>query len=72
MAEGVAGEGLLDYAEIAKMVDVKPVTLRNYVRRGYMPAPDVMLADRPRWEPETIRKWIERRKRGGNESTLSS
>jgi len=61
-------EPLLGYREIAEQIGVSMATLRNYRRRGYMPEPDVMLADRPRWHPSTIEKWIRMRAVGANTS----
>lgn len=63
----MADDDLLGYQEIAVLLNVSPGTLRNYRRRGYMPEPDVMLADRPRWFRSTIVKWERRRAVGANE-----
>ena len=63
-----AGDGtpLYGYREIAEMVGITEAALRNYRRRGYMPPPDVMLADRPRWLEATIREWQRQRLVGAN------
>lgn len=61
-------EPLLGYREIAEQSGVGEATLRNYRRRGYMPEPDVMLADRPRWRSSTIQKWLHLREVGANTS----
>lgn len=61
-------EPLLGYKEISELSGVGAATLRNYRRRGYMPEPDVMLADRPRWRSSTIEKWMRMRKVGANTS----
>jgi predicted site-specific integrase-resolvase len=63
------GTPLLGYKDIAGIVGVREGTLRNYARRGYMPPPDVMLADRPRWRRTTIAEWEHRRKVGANTRT---
>jgi len=59
---------LLAYKEIAEQSGVGEATLRNYRRRGYLPEPDVMLADRPRWRASTIDKWLRLRAVGANTS----
>ena len=61
-------DALLDYKEIAERTGVGVATLRNYRRRGYMPEPDVMLADRPRWRASTIQNWMRLRAVGANTS----
>jgi len=60
------GTPLYSYRDIAELSGVSEGTLRNYCRRGYMPAPDVMLADRPRWREATIMDWQWKRKVGAN------
>lgn len=60
------GEDLLGYRDIATMLGVTEATLRNYRRRGYMPPPDIMLADRPRWRVATIDAWQAKRRNGEN------
>ena len=62
----VDGSPLFGYRDISEMVGVSEGTLRNYCRRGYMPAPDVMLADRPRWRESTITDWKRQRLIGAN------
>ena len=67
MAEfDVDGSLLLGYKDVAGIIGVGEATLRNYRRRGYMPQPDVMLADRPRWRETTIKEWKRLRKVGAN------
>lgn len=61
-------EPLLGYREIAELSGVGEATLRNYRRRGYLPEPDVMLADRPRWRSATVQKWMRLREVGANTS----
>ena len=65
---GNIDDPLLGYREIAEQTGVREATLRNYRRRGYMPEPDVMLADRPRWRTSTIAHWIRMRAVGANTS----
>lgn len=60
------GGVLLGYRDVAELVGISEGTLRNYRRRGYMPAPDVMLADRPRWREATIVAWQRARQVGSN------
>lgn len=60
------GTPLYGYRDIAVMVGTTEGTLRNYRRRGYMPPPDVMLADRPRWREATITNWQRQRLVGAN------
>lgn len=57
---------LLSYTDIARLTGVREATLRNYARRGYMPAPDVMLADRPRWTRAAVEDWLRQRSLGRN------
>lgn len=60
-------DNLLSYHDISEILNIKESTLRTYQRRGYMPPPDVMLADRPRWYPTTVEHWIRKREVGANE-----
>jgi predicted DNA-binding transcriptional regulator AlpA len=60
------GTVLFGYRDIAEIVGISEGTLRNYCRRGYMPQPDVMLADRPRWREATITEWKRERLVGAN------
>ncbi|RPJ82750.1 MAG: MarR family transcriptional regulator [Acidobacteria bacterium] len=66
MSTEMLGRVLYRYADIAEVVGVSEVVLRNYRKRGYMPPPDVMLADRPCWYPETIEAWKADRDAGTN------
>lgn len=61
------GDELLGYRDIAVLTGISEGTLRNYRRRGYMPVPDVMLADRPRWNRSSIDHWLHLRKVAANE-----
>ena len=60
------GTPLYGYVEIAEIIGISAATLRNYRKRGYMPPPDVMLADRPRWREATIVAWQRERLVGSN------
>lgn len=60
------GVPLFGYRDVSRLVGISEGTLRNYRRRGYMPPPDVMLADRPRWREDTIAAWQRDRKVGAN------
>ena len=68
MVDDPNDELLLGYKEIAERSGVGVATLRNYRRRGYLPEPDVMLADRPRWRASTIQNWMRLRSLGANTS----
>lgn len=60
------GNPLYGYVEIAQIIGISAATLRNYRKRGYMPPPDVMLADRPRWREATVIAWQRERLVGAN------
>lgn len=64
----IEDDPLLGYREISEISGVGEATLRNYRRRGYLPEPDVMLADRPRWHDSTIKNWLRLRAVGANTS----
>lgn len=58
---------LLSYRDVSELMGISQGTLRNYRRRGYMPPPDVMVADdRPRWREATILEWKRQRTVGAN------
>jgi hypothetical protein len=63
---GPDGSVLYGYRDIAAELGIGEGTLRNYRRRGYMPPPDVMLADRPRWRWDTVQQWRHERLVGAN------
>lgn len=63
---GPDGTLLYGYRDIAAELGISEGTLRNYRKRGYMPPPDVMLADRPRWRKATIEDWRQQRLVGSN------
>lgn len=60
---------LLSVAEVAAQAGVAPSTIRTYVWREKswpglgqgIPQPDAKLADRPAWNEETIRPWLDER-----------
>ena len=66
-SESAGADRLLSYRDISRLMGISEATLRNYRRRGYMPAPDVMLADRPRWSEASIARWRHLRLVAGNE-----
>jgi predicted DNA-binding transcriptional regulator AlpA len=54
-------EELLDVAQIADIVGVKPATIRQYAHRGDMPKPDRRFGRSPAWRRSTIARWLEDR-----------
>ncbi|MGW4893422.1 MerR family transcriptional regulator [Kitasatospora sp. NPDC004240] len=55
---------LWTYAEIARHINVRPETVRNYRRHGLLPDPDLVDGNgHPRWYADTIRDWARRRPR---------
>ncbi|MFD8703550.1 MarR family transcriptional regulator [Kitasatospora sp. NPDC059648] len=55
---------LWSYAEIARHINVRTDTVRNYRRHGLLPDPDVIDGSGyPRWHPKTIRSWARNRPR---------
>lgn len=67
LTKGGPDDPLLGYKDIAAKTGIGEATLRNYRKRGYLPEPDVMLADRPRWYLSTIVTWQNLRAIGANE-----
>lgn len=56
----VVGEQLLGPREVAAAVGVCARTLRNWVRDGRFPKPDLRpSATTPRWKASTVRAWID-------------
>ncbi|MEV7215653.1 MarR family transcriptional regulator [Kitasatospora cineracea] len=52
------GRELWSYVEIARHINVRAETVRNYKRHGLLPDPDHLdAAGHPRWYPQTIRDW---------------
>jgi hypothetical protein len=51
------GNGRLTIGDVARLLDVKPSTVRAYKTRGQMPAPDGRLGRTPWWRTETITAW---------------
>jgi predicted site-specific integrase-resolvase len=70
MAPGDETGNLLSYRDISLRMGIREATLRNYRRRGYMPPPDVMLADRPRWRETSIERWERLRSIAANERRI--
>ena len=52
--------------EVAEYLGVQPSTVRAYVARGEMPAPDGHVGRSPWWTPETITQWHESRRGHGS------
>lgn len=46
-----------DVEQVAAELDVKPATVRSYLARGQMPAPDGRVSGAPWWKPATIHQW---------------
>lgn len=53
---------LLDSAGVAKMLNLKPETVRWYHKRGIMPPADNKFGRSPVWSRETILAWDDERK----------
>lgn len=51
--------------DVAAYLRVKPSSVRSYVTRGQMPAPDRLIGGKRirLWKPETIRNWHQSRPR---------
>lgn len=52
---------LWSYREIAAHIGVQPATVRSYRKLGHLPPPDAVLDGRPRWHPDTVRRWVANR-----------
>lgn len=48
----------LTIAEVARRANVRRATIDSYRRRGYLPAPDIVVGVSPGWLPETIDTWM--------------
>lgn len=44
-------------SDVAAHIGVSPATVRAYLARGQMPAPDGRLGRAPWWKPATITEW---------------
>lgn len=49
---------LLDISAVARRRGVTTSTIRAYLSRGQMPAPDIRLGQTPGWLPQTIDAWL--------------
>lgn len=49
-------------ATLADATGLAPVTIRAYLSRGQMPAPDGYLSRTPYWNHDTIQEWIDSRR----------
>lgn len=56
-------EELLDVNDMARLLKLKPATIRAYAERGIMPC--VHVGNRLRFRPSDVGLWIERRTRKG-------
>lgn len=60
---------MLDVPEVARRSGLAEVTVRDYIRRGRIPAPDQWGKAGPRWRATPITQWI--RDRGPRRATTS-
>jgi hypothetical protein len=51
--------------DVARFLGVESVTVRAYLARGKMPAPDQKYGVTNLWKPTTIKKWAKSRPRSG-------
>ena len=58
--------------EVAEHLGVQRSTVRAYVARGEMPAPDGHVGRSPWWTPETITQWHESRRGHGSRRSSSN
>lgn len=52
---------LLSATQAAARAGIATSTWRGYVARGQAPPPDTYEADRPRWHPATVDRWLAER-----------
>jgi hypothetical protein len=50
---------LITYADLQEATGRPAATLRVWVLRGKMPAPDYRVGRSPAWLPETIQPWLD-------------
>lgn len=68
----MTGTDRLTNADAAALAGVAPSTWRDYVARGYAPAPDGRLGRTPWWRPATITTWLETRPGQGARTDLQA
>lgn len=51
--------------DVAEVLGVAESTVRAYLSRGQMPPADGHFEGPPWWRPETIKRWRETRRKGG-------
>lgn len=55
---------LLDVAQVAQAIQVKPETVRYYHKMKRMPSADMYFGRSPVWKKETIDAWVAQRQNG--------
>lgn len=58
-------DALLDVEEVARLIEVKPKTVRSYHKKGLMPKADKYFGRSPAWRQQTITDWTSTRPRAG-------
>lgn len=53
---------LLDVEAVARLLEVKPETVRSYHKKGRMPQADQYFGRSPVWKANTIETWRSKRK----------
>lgn len=59
------GEAVWTIPRIAAHFGVKDGTVRQWLHRGQLPAPDGRVVRSPWWREETLTPWLEDRERNG-------
>lgn len=57
--------GLLTIAEVSELLGFHPVSVRNWVRAGKLPA--VRIAGQWRFDPAELAGWVEKRRIGNDD-----
>ena len=55
----------LTTADVARLAGITPESVRTYLRRRTIPAPDGHLGVTPWWRPATIEAWLASRPKRG-------
>lgn len=58
-------DGRMSTRDVAEVLGVAESTVRAYLSRGQMPPADGHFEGPPWWRPETIKRWRETRRKGG-------